>query len=176
QAVMQLLARPEVINAILSLAMGVMGRNQIQVGNYAVPAQQLASVAMGTQYSGGYDDEYTEHLGITDEEVIQELYAATEADHPFGQAIIGHFDDADYSHSDEHFAEESGDGFDMFGTTHDAIAEGAEAYGDQAEDLWHSDDGRDDWVDDDEWDRDLEWDEADPDEQEGEHSDWESAQ
>ena len=143
-ALLQLLARPEVINAILSLAMGQMGRNQIQVGQQMVPAQRLAGLATGGSSPAGYDEAFTEGDAFGDEAVVAALYNSPAQDHPFEQTLRG---EAGHTYADDLFSHDSDEASDLF----------VEYSGRQDdEDDWpkddYEDDLEDDWDDDDNWD------------------------
>ncbi|RYG89657.1 hypothetical protein EU803_16000 [Loktanella sp. IMCC34160] len=85
----QLLSRPEVIQALLSLSVGAMGRRNIQVGNQTVPPEQVLDAiafTLGGRVASATDtrESWTAAPGG---EVLEAMARSNPEDHPFGQTL-----------------------------------------------------------------------------------------
>lgn len=89
QALLQVLARPEVINALLSLATGQLGRQQIQVGSRTMPPSQVAALAGMTPPAGLPVNAENEVFGepYELESLLYEMEQYAPETHPFFEAI-----------------------------------------------------------------------------------------
>lgn len=89
QALLQMLGRPEVINALLSLAAGQLGRQQIQVGSRTASPSQVVALAGMTPPAGlpvnaedeAWFDPYEQ------ESLLHEMEQYAAETHPFFEAI-----------------------------------------------------------------------------------------
>jgi len=174
QALLQLLSRPEVINALLSLTMGQIGRRQIPVGNTFVSPQRIAALINSEDFAPEEGSFEAEEFAISDDAILEEIFSTPAEDHPFAYAVgAGESanDDLNYDDFDFDFEDEFEDHADNWEHEADHGAEDASihsqfehANGDYAYAGWDGEDSLED-----NWDQahleddvDLEWDNADP--------------
>lgn len=97
QLLLQLLSRPEIINALLSLAMGQLGRQQIAVGTATVPTERLVGLVSAQQFGGDPGDSEGDY-GYSDDDLMREMAFAAAEDHPFYRAVEAA--EGSYSHEE----------------------------------------------------------------------------